>query len=267
MPAGYTQLDYLDTSSAGFLPIPITVLPFYSVALDYQLLSIPPYPEGYDDVNAYLISPTASVGYVTASVGYKCISAYFGSTSSTSSYIYLGIDWDNQSRFAADTKRHTLYFQPYGALLGSTSYPTSFMDGVGLCLYYLPTTSTVLISSLRSIPAYIYSFIIYGVTEIVFYGIPCTNPDGFDGLFDFISQTFYPYKLRNLVTVANGVISCEYPTYADITVTSRFTFNGMTQTTTLGTIKKGTMSSSTSSVGVATDFSPNQDAFYIYVGS
>lgn len=266
MPSGYTAIDYIDTSRAGFLPIPITLLPSYSVALDYQLLSIPEYT-AQEKVGPYLISPTASVGYVLPTVGYKCISANFGYTSSTSSYVYLGIDWDNQARFTANTKRHTLYFQPYGALLDSVSYPTSSMDGVGLCLYYLPTTPDTLVPSLRSISAYIYSFIIYGFTEVVFYGVPCTNPDGFDGLFDLIGQTFYPYKLRNIVTAANGVISCEYPTYANITVTSKFTFNGTTHTTTLGTIKKGTMSSSTSSGGIATDFSPNQDAYYIYVGS
>ena len=265
MPAGYTQLDYIDTSRAGFLPVPITLLPSYSVVLDYQLLSIPNYTVG-EKIGPYLISPTASVGYVFPA-GYKCISANFGYTSSTSSYVYLGVEWDDQSRFTADTKRHTLYFQPYGALLDSVSYPTSSMDGLGLCLYYLPTSSDVLIPSLRSIPAYIYSFIVYGFAEVVFYGVPCTNPDGFDGLFDLIGQTFYPYKLRNIVTVANGVISCEYPTYADITVMRRITFNGTTQSTTLGVIKKGTTSSSTSSGGYATDFSPNQDAFYIYVGS
>lgn len=266
LPSGYTAIDYIDTSRAGFLPIPITLLPSYSVVLDYQLLSIPEYT-AQEKIGPYLISPTASVGYVLPTVGYKCISANFGYTSSTSSYVYLGIDWDDQARFTANTKRHTLYFQPYGALLDSASYPTSSMDGIGLCLYYLPTTPDTLVPSLRSIPAYIYSFIIYGFTEVVFYGVPCTNPDGFDGLFDLIGQTFYPYKLRNIVTVANDVISCEYSTYANITVTSKFTFNGTTHTTTLGTIKKGTTSSSTSSGGIATDFSPNQDAYYIYVGS
>lgn len=187
LPVGYTPLEYV----SGPIPIPCSLNSNNSVKLDFQL----------DGVNIGVSTPKHYPFY--GSLGLPSGSNWFGggyvsfivTTNSATSNVELMLvepDYSSYTRLFGTSSyagRHQAYFHPSGGLLDSTIMNSTSSEGFWLGLgYKSPTTSSG--ATFISVGTF-YGVSITNEDEYVFYGIPCSNAEGAEGIYDVIGGAFH----------------------------------------------------------------------------
>ena len=189
LPVGYTPLEYV----SGPIPIPCSLNSDNSVKLDFQL----------DDVGTRLFDkhylfygglglPSGSNWFGLRLGGYVSFIIATNSATSDIELMLVEPDYSSYTRLFGTTSytgRHQTYFHPSGGLFDSTAMNSASSEGFWLGLVYgSPTTSSG--ATFTSVGAF-YGVSITNEDEYVFYGIPCSNAEGAEGIYDVIGGAFH----------------------------------------------------------------------------
>lgn len=131
-------------------------------------------------------------------------------TNSATSKIELMLvepDYSDYTRLFGTTSytgRHQAYFHPSGGLLDSTIMNSASSEGFWLgFIYSAPTTSSG--ATFASVGTF-YGVSVAGEGEYIFYGIPCSNAEGVEGIYDAIGGGFYATHKVCTITRVSGQI-------------------------------------------------------------
>ena len=179
---------------SGPIPIPCSLNSDNSVKLDFQLDSV---NIGVSTPKHYLFYgglglPSGSNWFGTLSGGYVSFIITTNSATSNVELMLVEPDYSSYTRLfgtSSYTGRHQAYFHSSGGLLDSTIMNSASSEGFWLGLgYKSPTTSSG--ATFISVGTF-YGVSIMDEDEYVFYGIPCSNAEGVEGIYDAVGGAFH----------------------------------------------------------------------------
>ena len=272
LPAGYAPLEYV----SGPIPIPCPLSSNNSVYLDYSMGSLDSRysPRCYLFMGGLVLPIGSNVWFdLTDAKFLSLILHYDTNNSSITKLKFVEPDYTTYTQLYATadfTGRHKVYFHPDGGLFDSTLMVSGTSSGFWLGLgYTAPTSSSG--ASIISVGTF-YGVSVAGEDEYIFYGIPCSNAEGVEGIYDAIGGGFYATRKVCTITrvsaeIANinqdtGVATRGYryratfPPLVDVTIANSVVYPaGVTEA----------LLSSVTGVGKTYTTSPVYDDRYLYV--
>lgn len=199
MPAGYTQVEYIQSSGKSYINTGIKPSANIRVIMDVEPTDAPTTTEKYFLSSTYV--PSSGTKYYFQLYWLKTSATsttgvYASMCNTTSTRYNSTISKESKARrmkleINASTKK-ALVDGVESGISGSTNTFSSSMSNIFLLAYSTATTSML--------PAKIYSCKIYTGSTLKKDFMPCINSDGIAGLYDAVEDAFYPSANSNAFT-------------------------------------------------------------------
>lgn len=205
LPIGYTKLEYV----SGPIVVPYPLTPSNSVYLDYSVNSF----DSRFSPRSYLFMGGTSLPnsgqWFAHDARFASLIFDFSTTGSVQTSLRLVepsmSDYTQITPVITDyAGRHKVYFHPEGGSFDSTLLGAGTGDGFWLGLFYTPASTTS--GAVAGSVGVFYEVSVIDEDGYVFYGIPCSDAEGVEGIYDAIGREFYARRRVCTITLVSSAI-------------------------------------------------------------